>query len=175
MDGLLAVIRVCKQPATSQGIFLGLIFHLFFLFKQRHGHAAKCVASQVDANPGGKPQKEKAPPTSLPVASSRELRKQKFSCHGSPLCHAGADVAQLTPAPRAVPRLGVLRGHGDPQSQWGFSYRRPQGLWVWGAPLSGKKKPGARGGLHAPAGAARGAGACPNQRENLIKISDGAR
>lgn len=47
----------------------------------------------------------------------------------------------------------TLRGHGDLPSRWGFSHRRPRGLGVWGAPPSRRREPGARGGLHAPAGA----------------------
>lgn len=78
------VQTACNEPRP----LLGTDISLFFLFKQRLRHAAKCAAGRVDANPGGKPQKEKAPPTSLPVTSPQELRRQRFSHHWSPLCHA---------------------------------------------------------------------------------------
>ena len=161
-DGLSAVLRVCRQPATSRGRFSGLIFLFFLLFKQRHGWMPTL---------SGKPQKEKSPPASLPATSPSEPSRRECPRHGSPLCHAQADVAWLPPPPRTAPCPGV-----PPAIPVGFLLPTlPPGPRVRGAPPRRRKEPGAGGGLHAPAGAARGAGARPNQRENLIKISDGAR
>lgn len=106
--------------------------------------------------------------------------KEKHGCSAQCMVPAARGPALLCVSTRTsscsmhcdVSGLGTSMG--GPRALQGFSHGRPHAVGAGCSPR-GRRAKGSRRGLHALAGAVRGAGACPNQRGNLIKISDGAR
>lgn len=110
-DGLLAAVRVCKQPATGQGIFLGLIFLSFVSLLLSRG-----TDMQPSAWPAG------WMPAQVPSPRWKSHLQPSLHTHTIPKsqedrdfpiadrCFARREQPWLTPAPCTVPRHTWARG-----------------------------------------------------------------
>lgn len=119
-DGLLAAVRVCKQPATGQGIFLGLIFLSFVSLLLSRG-----TDMQPSAWPAGwMPAQVPSPRWKShlqPDSQSPKVKKTEiFPSQIAALPGASSRGSHLLRA-----RCRGTRGRGDPPWPWGFSYQHP--------------------------------------------------
>lgn len=112
-DGVLAAVRVCKQPATSQGIFLGLIF-LSFVFS----FLSRGADMQPSAWPAGwMPAQVPSPRWKShlqPASQSPKVKKTEIFPSQIAALPGATAVAHTCSVHGAAARVGAgtRRGHG---------------------------------------------------------------